>query len=159
MAGSASTLWRCPRCGHRFVTRNPWHSCADVSVESHFKDRPKVLFPLYRRWLAFVRRHGGPIEVSTNRTRIAFMGEVRFASLTVLKDRLRCSIALARPVRDPRFVRIKEEVPGWWAHDFELRERGDLAMLDASLAKLVAESWREFGMRGRLGWARSPRPR
>src|SRR5262249_51232124 len=105
---------------------------------------------LYRRWLAFVRRRGGPVTVSANRTRIAFMGEVRFASLSVLKDRLRCSIALARPVRDPRFVRIKEEVPGWWAHSFELRESGDVAKLDATMASLVAESWREFGMRGRL---------
>ena len=20
-------LWRCPKCGHRFVTKNLWHSC------------------------------------------------------------------------------------------------------------------------------------
>jgi len=28
-------LWMCPECGHRFVTRNMWHSCARHPVEAH----------------------------------------------------------------------------------------------------------------------------
>jgi Domain of unknown function (DUF5655) len=144
----ASGLWRCPRCGHRFVTKNLWHSCADVSVASHFEGRPPLLRRMYRTWLAFVRRHGGPVTESPNRTRITFMGEVRFAGCVVMSDRVRCNLALAQPVRDPRFVRVKEEVPGWWAHSFDLID--DTRPLDAWLAKLVAESYREFGMRGRL---------
>jgi len=141
-------LWRCPRCGHRFVTRNLWHSCADVSVASHFEGRPLVLRRMYRAWLAFVRRHGGPVTVSPNRTRITFMAEVRFAGCVAMRDRLRCNFALARRVGDPRFTEVKEEVPGWWAHRFELA--GDTRVLDARLGRLVAESYREFGMRGRL---------
>src|SRR5690349_15022981 len=141
-------LWRCPRCGHRFVTRNVWHSCADVSVASHFSGRPPALRRLYRAWLAFLRHHGGPVRVSPNRTRIAIMADVRFAGCVVMRDRVRCNFALARPVRDPRFVRVKEEVPGWWAHSFDLI--ADTRPLDATLARLVAESYRQFGMRGRL---------
>lgn len=25
-------LWTCPRCGHRFVTKNLWHSWLDIGV-------------------------------------------------------------------------------------------------------------------------------
>lgn len=153
--GIEAALWRCPDCGHRFVTRNLSHSCADVSLDSHFSGRPVILRQLYRRWLAFVRRHGGPVLVSTNRTRIAFMTEVRFASCSVMSDRLRCSIALSRPVRDARFVQIKQEVPGWWAHRFDLAKPADARLLDRRLAALVAESWRDFGRRGRLKGAKA----
>ncbi|HEY6056584.1 MAG TPA: hypothetical protein VIV06_01055, partial [Candidatus Limnocylindrales bacterium] len=29
-------LWICPRCGHRFVSANIWHSCSQHSVDEHF---------------------------------------------------------------------------------------------------------------------------
>lgn len=143
-------LWQCPRCGHRFVTKNLWHSCLDVDVATHFVGRPPVLRRLYRAWLAFVRKQGGAVSVSPNRTRIAFMADVRFAGRSVLKDRVRCSLALARPDRDARFVQVKEEVPGWRAHRFDLATPADLRLLDAWLARRVRESWHEFGMRKRL---------
>ncbi|HUK64884.1 MAG TPA: DUF5655 domain-containing protein [Dongiaceae bacterium] len=127
-----------------------------MSVASHFEGRPLVLRRMYRAWLAFVRRHGGPVTVSPNRTRITFMAEVRFAGCVAMRDRLRCNFALARRVGDPRFTEVKEEVPGWWAHRFELA--GDTRVLDARLGRLVAESYREFGMRGRLTRARGVTP-
>jgi hypothetical protein len=37
MARTKKPLWTCPKCGHRFVTRNMWHSCSDYSLESHFE--------------------------------------------------------------------------------------------------------------------------
>ena len=78
------------------------------------------------------------------------MAHVRFGGCYVLKNRLRCSFALARPYPDKGFVQIKEEVPGWWAHRFDLATPADLRLLDSWLARRIHESWREFGMRGRL---------
>ncbi len=138
-------MWRCPRCGHRFVSRNLWHSCADVPLDHHFGGRPG-LRRLFDAWLALVRKNG-PLEVSSNKTRIAFMGRVRFGGCTVRKDHLLCSFALTRPLRDQRFVQVKEVVPGWWAHRFELRHP---RQLDDFLRRLVRGSYREFGMQERL---------
>ena len=30
-------LWRCGKCGHRFVTKNLWHSCGRYRLADHFK--------------------------------------------------------------------------------------------------------------------------
>ena len=30
-------LWTCPKCRHKFVTRNMWHSCGRFRVTDHFK--------------------------------------------------------------------------------------------------------------------------
>jgi hypothetical protein len=145
-------MWQCPRCGHWFFQRNLWHSCADVPLDHHFAGRPG-LRRLFDAWLAFVRENG-PLTVSSNRTRIALTAQVRFAGCVVRKDHLLCNFVLDRPVRDPRIVQIKEEVPGWWAHRFALR---DPKQLDGVLRRLVRESYREFGMRERL--KREPKPR
>lgn len=32
--GPRRPLWRCPKCGHRFVTKNMWHSCGRYRIES-----------------------------------------------------------------------------------------------------------------------------
>jgi hypothetical protein len=79
------------------------------------------------------------------------MGDVRFAGCVVRKDRLRCSFTLERPERTPGWT-VREAVPGWWVHTFDLVTPD---ALDDRLAALVAESWRRFGMRARL--ARGPR--
>jgi hypothetical protein len=31
-------LWKCPECGHSFVTRNLSHSCVRVPMSAHFLD-------------------------------------------------------------------------------------------------------------------------
>jgi hypothetical protein len=36
-------LWRCPKCGHRFVTRNLWHSCRRYRLVDHFTGKPPAL--------------------------------------------------------------------------------------------------------------------
>ena len=33
-------LWRCPECGHTFVTRNLWHSCGRYTLDPHFAGKP-----------------------------------------------------------------------------------------------------------------------
>src|SRR6516162_7332036 len=33
------SLWTCPRCRQRFVTRNAWHSCTSFKVDDFFGKR------------------------------------------------------------------------------------------------------------------------
>ena len=35
-------LWKCPRCGHRFVTKNLSHSCVRVRLADHFRGKPRA---------------------------------------------------------------------------------------------------------------------
>ena len=57
-------LCTCPRCGKSYVTRNMWHSCVVVSLESHFEGRPRAR-QLYDAVLNFLEVDG-PIAVSVS---------------------------------------------------------------------------------------------
>jgi hypothetical protein len=34
-----ATLWQCPKCEHRFASRNLRHSCGNYRLADHFKNR------------------------------------------------------------------------------------------------------------------------
>src|SRR5262249_48744013 len=53
-------LWRCEKCGHRFVTKNLWHSCGRYRLADHFKGRPRVLRRTFDRF-AGLARDCGPV--------------------------------------------------------------------------------------------------
>jgi hypothetical protein len=62
-------LWRCPRCGHTFVTRNLWHSCGNCTLHHHSADKPPFVRELFDLCVAAVRRF----------TRVVPQVRVRFA--------------------------------------------------------------------------------
>lgn len=57
----------------RFVTRNVWHSCGRVGLETHFAGRAVRIRELFEAWLALVERFG-PIP---QKTRISLEARVR----------------------------------------------------------------------------------
>jgi hypothetical protein len=71
-------LWKCPRCGHRFVTRKLWHSCVRVPLASHFREKDPIVRELFDRFRELVRTCG-PVTVYAQKTRIVFMTRARFA--------------------------------------------------------------------------------
>jgi hypothetical protein len=71
-------LWKCPRCGHRFVTRNLWHSCVRVQLADHFRGKAPVVRQVFGAWKALVRACG-PVTCYAQKTRIVFQARVRFA--------------------------------------------------------------------------------
>jgi hypothetical protein len=92
----------------------------------------------------------GPYSVSAAKTRIAFMGLVRFAGVSrVTRRGLLVGFALPEPRNHARFVRVKEDPPGsgWWGHFVELT---DPKQADEQLFHWLKESYELFGMRGRL---------
>jgi hypothetical protein len=80
--GVETSLWTCPKCGHRFVTANIWHSCSRHTLDELFGRALPSVREAFDRWVELAG-HCGPIVVIPQKTRIVFMGQVRFAGAQV----------------------------------------------------------------------------
>lgn len=118
-------LWRCPKCGHWFVTRNLWHSCARFRARDHLKGKNPQVARLYRKFAALVRKCG-PVMISPNKTRIAFMARMRFAGCRVGKDVLHIGFLLSRRVQNARIPRVEFIPPRYYVHHLPVRTLGEL---------------------------------
>ena len=143
-------LWACPRCGHRFVTRNLWHSCSQHEVDAHFGGAEPGVRAAFDR-LVELYEQCGPIVVIAQKSRIVFMVRVRFGGCQVRRDRLLGNVTLDRHVDSPRWTRV-EQIGRWFVHRFEARSPADLD--DPTLAELICESYHRMGEQGRLTTAR-----
>ncbi len=144
-------LWLCPRCGHRFVTENLWHSCGRADLDSHFDGTAPGVREAFDR-LVELYQLCGPIVVIAQKTRIVFMVRVRFGGCTVRRDRLVANISLSRRVEHPRWTKVEGYSSRWFAHRFEVRRPDDLD--DPEIAELICESYRDLGEQRSLPRAR-----
>ena len=105
----------CPECRAKFVNRNQWHSCGQATVDDWLEGLGPSGKALYRRLEALIRACG-ELHVAPAKTRIAFLGQVRFAAITRLSDqemvvhvratvRTRLATLRARRGSRPRVVR------------------------------------------------------
>ena len=138
-------LWTCPRCGHQFVSRNLWHSCARHDLNDHFKGKDPIVRALFNRFRG-VMESCGPVTVYAQKTRIVFQVKVRFAACHPRTRWLDGGISLTRRARHPRLLRVEQPVPGWYAHVFRFRRLSDF---DARFARLAREAYR-MGQREHL---------
>lgn len=88
-------LWRCPRCGHDFVTRNLAHSCGRYSIEEHFKGKPETVWQLFVALHELVSR-AGPATCYAEKTRIVFQTRGRFLAVVPRRRWLACHLWLKR---------------------------------------------------------------
>jgi Domain of unknown function (DUF5655) len=146
-------LWTCPRCGHRFVTANTWHSCTSYTLDEAFAHSTPDARAAFDRFVELIERCG-PVAVIAQKTRIVVMARVRFAGGQVRRDHVLANVALTRRVDHPRWSKIEEIVPGWFAHRFVIRRPADLD--DPELQALLCEGYRDHGEQGKLGRRRSP---
>jgi hypothetical protein len=118
-------LWRCPKCGERFITANMWHSCGKRTLEELFaRSEPHVL-PLFKKFAKMVRACG-PVKMIPQKTRVVFQVRVRFAGAYPRKSHFLCGIALPRRVDDARFVKIETYAPHFQGHLFRVASEADL---------------------------------
>jgi hypothetical protein len=90
----------------------------------------------------------GEYHIAPAKTRIAFLGRVRFAGITSLSEHgMTCGFSLPHAVKSPRFVKVEEVVPGWWVHRLRVT---DVAQLDQEIQFWLREAYRLMGMQGRL---------
>ncbi len=150
-------LWTCPRCGRKLVGKNMAHSCTSATVEDFLRRAGANGRALYRKLESLIEVCG-PYYVSPAKTRITFMGRVRFAGVTAVSERgMTFGFSLPKPLRNPRFVDVKEVVPGWWVHRLRVKRPDEL---DDEVQGWLCESYRLMGMQERLRDAKSsPRTR
>ena len=52
------SLWTCPLCGQRFVTKNMSHSCGRVPLDTHFRGKDPVVRDLFDALVAETKSIG-----------------------------------------------------------------------------------------------------
>jgi hypothetical protein len=134
---SKRPLWQCPKCGHRFVTANIWHSCGRYRLADHFDGKPVTLRETFDRYVKAARAHG-KVTVYAQKTRIVMQGRVRFAGVVVRKDWLDASMWLRRRVTHPRLIRVETFGPFGFGHHFRLSDPEDV---DPALIDLLGEAY------------------
>jgi hypothetical protein len=131
-------LWKCPRCGHRFVTRNLSHSCVRVHLADHFRGKPAERRRTWNRWVATARACG-PVTAYAQKTRIVIQARVRFAGAVVRTSYLDAGLWLRRRADHPRLRRIEDFGALGCVHHFRLESPDDI---DAELVALMREAYR-----------------
>jgi hypothetical protein len=131
-------LWKCPKCGHRFVTKNLWHSCVKVPLAAHFRGKPRERKQTFDRWLAAARACGR-VTAYAQKSRITFMARVRFAGAVVHTSYVDAGLWLRRKVDHPRLRKIEDFGRLGQVHHFRLERPEDV---DSALEALVREAYR-----------------
>jgi hypothetical protein len=130
-------LWKCPKCGHRFVTPNLWHSCGRYSISAHFKGKPPNLRGAFDQLVELARKYGR-VTVYAQKSRIVIQARVRFANIIVRKGWLDLSLWLKERREHPRLARIEDYGSLGFGHHFRLMHAADV---DTELAQLVEQAY------------------
>jgi hypothetical protein len=146
MTAQQKPLWTCPKCGHRFVTRNLWHSCSRYPLAQHFEGKDPLVRQLFRRFLREVRANG-PVTVIPQKTRIAIMVRVRFAGAVTHRRWLDASLWLTRRIEHPRLRRTEAFGAHSFGHQFRFTA---LDQFDEAFSALVNEAY-AVGCQAHLG--------
>jgi hypothetical protein len=131
-------LWKCPLCGHRFVTRNLSHSCVRVSLATHFRGKPAERKRTFDRWVR-AARDCGPVTVYAQKTRIVIMARVRFAGAAVRVADIDARLWLRRRVTHLLLDTVEDFGRLGYVHHFRLASADDI---DTELEKLMCEAYR-----------------
>jgi hypothetical protein len=100
-------MWTCPECGRIFEKEKQPHSCKNVPLEKHFrnKDKAKELFDyLVER----VNMEIGKCKIISIPCCVHLFGKYDFLAVLPKKDRLEIRFALDRKLDSPR---LKQCVP------------------------------------------------
>ena len=148
MTRSRPSLWKCPKCGESFTTRNQWHSCGRFDLEPLFAECEPSVRQVFDRLLALVREIG-PVEVIPQKSRIALQVRMRFAALMPQKRTLKGHLVLARRHDLPRFEKVETYSPQNHVHVFRLATEDEL---DAEFNAFLQEAY-DVGCQKHLGTA------
>jgi hypothetical protein len=136
-AGEKLPLWRCPECGHEFVTANLWHSCGNYSLDEHFRGKDPALREIWNEFQRLVEACG-PVTIYAQKTRIICMVRVRFGGAVVFRNWIDLRLWLPRRVEHPLLHDTFVVPSGGYSQTFRLRPP---QRIDARLAALVPEAY------------------
>ena len=122
-----------------------WHSCGRATLAEWKKRMTPKARDIYDRFESLVA-NCGEYHVSPAKTRIAFMGRIRFAGITkITGDGAMCTFALSAPLSSKRFHDVDEVVPGWFVHRMWIT---DPKQLDAQVQRWVRRAYETTGTYG-----------
>jgi hypothetical protein len=124
-AVTARSLWHCPKCGARLVTRNLWHSCGRFSLEALFSGSAPGVLAAARKYVRLLESLGD-VQVLPQKTRLVAVARVRFAGLYPRKNDFMASFALQRWLANPRIVKRIDYGARWRAHYVRITSAADL---------------------------------
>jgi hypothetical protein len=136
----------CPDCGARLLHAGLSHACGPHSVEAFLAGRSARGRELYSRFAAMVLDLPG-VAAAPAKTRVAFVADVRFASVNAVRDRaIDVHLVLPRMLEDRRFRRIDQHGT-LFVHHLRLANDRDF---DDRLEGWLQASFAEYGRRGWL---------
>lgn len=118
-------LWICPKCGHPFVTKNMYHSCARHELDDVFRTKPVPIRALFDRFRTMLDERG-PTTMIVYRDRVGFMVKVRCAGATPKRDRLELGFWFTERHEEPRFSRIETIATNAHVHHAKIRTLGEM---------------------------------
>ena len=133
-----AALWRCPKCGGRFTTRNQWHSCGSFDMDALFARSEPLVRRLFNRFLEVVKESGA-VTIIPQKTRIALLVRMRFAALMPQKSVLKGHLVLAQRCPSARFDKIETYSPRNHVHVFRLRSED---AFDTHFCELIGEAYK-----------------
>jgi len=143
---TAATLWSCPRCGAKLLTKNLSHACGDYSIEKFLAGTTDAGRDLFTSFVALIGKCG-PYDVAPAKTRVASMAALRFASVNrVGRDSIDVHFVLPRIIVSPRFRKV-EQLGKLYVHHLRLGNPRDF---NRELAGWLRQSYREYGQRSWL---------
>lgn len=108
-----------------------------VTLEEHLARVPPEIVDVYRRFEAMVRDIG-PITVAPVKTRIAFIGRMRFGGCRLQQRAVAAAFILRRRIESPRFDRVERYGPRSFGYYLKLRTPDDV---DAELRRWFDEAY------------------
>ncbi len=133
----SAALWQCPKCRHRFTSRNLPHSCGNYRLADHFKRRPRAVRDVFNRWRDLARACG-PVTVYAEKSRIVFQARVRFGGAIVHRDWIEGTLWLIRRAEHASLHRTESLGNQGYNLHFRLTQAGDC---DRALQALVREAY------------------
>lgn len=138
MPATLRPLWTCPKCRHRFVTRNLWHSCVRVPLTRHFTGRDPAVRRCFNAWRGLARECG-PVTVYAQKSRIVFMVRVRFGGAITHPTWLEGTLWLKRRIEHPQLYRTEDFGPLGFGMHFRFT---DPAQIDAAARRFMRQAYR-----------------
>jgi hypothetical protein len=140
------SLWHCPKCGARLVSRNLWHSCGQFTLDALFSGSTPGNLATARKYVALLKSLGD-VQVLPQKTRLVAVARVRFAGLYPRKNDFLAAFALHRWLASPRVVKTADYGPRWRGHFVRVASAADL---DDELRDWLRESHDVVGVQSDL---------
>lgn len=134
MSTKPRSMWKCPKCGRRFVHPNQAHSCQVVPLRAHLDTAPPGVRRIYQAVMRALRACG-PVQVAPTKTCINLLSGTSLGSMSLHQRYLNLGLVLTYRLDDRRVTSVLQISPRSFAHRLRLESVADV---DAALRRWAA---------------------